>query len=224
MANKGVDPIGVRRRHVPYNLNIVMLKKSLHAAFLALATLVSSYASAQVDPAWLSSWNDAQSQRPNPIQSTARIAPEDEPGRPFIIRGQIVTPDGNAASGVLVHAYHRDQDGVEFETLDNPPTAWKLHGWAQTDSNGQFEFQTIRPAADNRGREAAHIHFTLVSDQYGRQWAPKVLLAEDPLVTAADRRRSDEAGEFGSVRKTTVGEDGIESIDVKFRLKTNSDF
>lgn len=202
-----------------------MLRQSTpFVAAIILAVLIGSVATAQVDPAWLSSWNDAQSQRPEILQSQSRIASEDEPGRPFIIRGMVVTPEGEAAQGVIVHAYHRDQDGVEFESLDNPPSAWKLHGWAQTDSAGRFEFHTIRPAADNMGREAGHIHFTLLSEQYGRQWAPKVFLAEDPLVSADDRKRSEQAGDFGSVRETKINASGIEAIDVKFRLKAEADF
>lgn len=177
----------------------------------------------QVDPAWLSSWNHALAELPETITSQGRIAPEDEPGEPFVIRGTVVTPDGKPASGVLINAYHRDRDGVEFASNDTPPSAWKLHGWARANAEGQFEFQTIRPAPDNLGREAAHIHFTLVSDRFGRQWAPKVFLSDDPMVPARERSRSEQAGEFGWVLEPQT-EAGVQYLDVKIRLKDTADF
>ncbi|NNE36635.1 MAG: hypothetical protein HKN13_15485 [Rhodothermales bacterium] len=186
-------------------------------------TFVGTNSWAQVDPAWLRSWNEAKEQQPEPITSSGRIALDDEPGTRLVIRGLVVGPDGKSASGVLIHAYHRDRDGLEFGSQDNPLTTWRLNGWARTDADGRFEFQTIRPAPDNLGREAAHIHFTLESADFGRQWAPKVFLADDPLVTARERRRSEKAGEFGWVRDPRI-ENGVQYVDVRFRLKERADF
>lgn len=186
-------------------------------------TLAGTKTWGQVDPDWLRSWNEAQEQKPDTVLASGRIAPEDEPGPPLLIRGFVAAPDGGPATGVLVHAYHRDRDGLEFGPNDNSLTAWRLHGWARTDAQGRFEFRTIRPAPDNLGREGAHIHFTLESVDFGRQWAPKVFFSDDPLVTARQRRRSEKAGDFGSVIEARI-EDGVQHIDVRFRLKEEADF
>lgn len=189
--------------------------------FAMLSTGSQSWA--QVDPAWLRAWNEALENQPQEITSTGRIASEAEPGVPFVIRGVLVEPNGAPAAGVLIHAYQRDRDGLEFGPEDNPLTTWRLNGWARSDADGRFEFKTIRPAPDNLGREAAHIHFTLVSQEYGRQWAQKVFLGDDPLVPVRERGSSEKAGEFGWVKEPQE-KGGVQSIEIKIRLNAKADF
>lgn len=177
----------------------------------------------QADPEWLKSWNEAKERRPAIITSEGRIASEHEAGIPLTISGQVFAPDGAIASGVMVHAYHRDQDGLDFGPKDNSLTTWRLQGWAQTDAEGRFVFRTIRPAPDHLGREGPHIHFTLDSNDFGRQWAPTVYFSDDPLVSATEHQRSKQAGEFAWIRDVRY-EDGIQHVDVKFQLKEQADF
>ena len=193
------------------------------ALIIATTALFSAESLGQVDPYWLRSWNEAQAQRPESIGPDGRIAPQQEPGQAMLIRGEVVGPDGEPAGGVIVHAYHRDRDGYDFGAGDNALTTWRLQGWARTDTDGRFSFRTIRPAPDHLGREGAHVHFTLVSREYGRQWTPTLFFADDPLVTDEQRRRSDSAGEFGWVREVETV-DGIQRVDVRFRLKEKADF
>ncbi len=143
--------------------------------------------------------------------------------RTGIARGWLFDPDGASAGGVVVHAYHRDRDGFEYGPNDDSLTTWRLQGWVETDAEGRFEFKTIRPAPDHLGREGSHIHFTLESVDFGRQWAPKVFLSDDPLVPAEQRQRSKEAGEFGSVREVQIV-DSVQHVNVRIRLKEKADF
>lgn len=196
---------------------------ALTIALMVALAFVSPQSFGDADPAWLKSWNEAQEQRPQSITPRGRIGSQDEPGTPLIVAGLVVRPDGQPAADVLVHAYHRDRDGFDFGPNDKALTTWRLHGWARTDADGCFEFQTIRPAPDHLGREGAHIHFTFVTDDFGRQWGPKLFFADDPLVTERQRRRSQKAGDFGSVRKTRK-EGGVLYVDAKFRLKEQADF
>lgn len=178
----------------------------------------------QADPFWLNSWNEAQRNRPEVMASSGRIAAANEPGTPFLIQGRVVEPDGRTpARAVVVHAYHRDQGGFDFGKNDRELTTWRLQGWVKTDAQGRFELRTIRPAPDHMGREGAHIHFTLESPTFGRQWAPTVFLSDDTLVTKRTREQSAAAGEFGWVRDVELAE-GVQRIDVKFRLKEKADF
>ncbi len=195
----------------------------LSTLILAATTFIANESRGQVDPAWLRNWNEAQEDRPVTMTSSGRIAAENEPGIPLIIHGRLFKPDGTSAGGVVVHAYHRDHDGFEFGPNDNSLTTWELQGWVETDEEGFFEFQTIRPAPDHLGREGSHIHFTLESVDFGRQWAPKVFLSDDPLVTADQRRRSKEAREFAWVREVQAA-DGVQHVDVRIRLKEKADF
>ena len=197
-------------------------------AFISLVALIGTmlpvtHSWAQVDPEWLKSWQTALESRPNALTSQGRIASENEPGVPLIIDGQIFGPDGEVAKDIVVHAYHRDDKGFEFGSQDRPLATWRLQGWVKTDAQGRFELQTIRPAADHMGREGAHIHFTIESDDYGRQWAQKIFFADDPLVTEAQKRRSAEAGEFAWV-KTAQKIDGVLRVEIKIKLKDKGDF
>nr|CAS02515.1 putative integron gene cassette protein [uncultured bacterium] len=193
-------------------------------AFVATIACSPGASVAQADPFWLRSWNEAQNSRPLTIASHGRIAPKDERGTPLTVHGRIVGPDGHTpAKDVVVHAYHRDSDGFDFGPNDAALRTWRLQGCVKTDAEGRFEFQTIRPAPDNLGREGSHIHFTVESPDFGRQWAPTLFFADDPLVTERQRRQSIDAGEFGEVRKISIV-DGVQRVEVKIRLKEKADF
>ena len=195
----------------------------ISALILVGMTFTPNETRGQADPSWLRSWNEGQKSRPLTLTSSGRIASENEPGIPLIIHGRLFGPEGAAAGGVVVHSYHRDRDGFEFGPNDNSLTTWELQGWVETDAEGRFEFKTIRPGPDHLGREGSHIHFTLDSVDFGRQWAPKVFLADDPRVTADQRRRSREAGKFGWVREVQTI-DSVQHINVRIRLKEKADF
>lgn len=197
--------------------------KILSALLVAVAGLTANQGWGQADPAWLRSWNEAQQDRPTNLESIGRIASDSEPGIPLVIHGRVFGSDDNPADGVVVHAYHRDSDGFDFGANDNSLTTWRLQGWVKTDAEGRFEFRTIRPAPDHLGREGAHIHFTLESGDFGRQWAPKVFFSDDPLVTETQRRRSEDAGEFAWILPVKVT-DGVQHVDVKIRLREEADF
>ncbi len=190
---------------------------------LGLCLTLASLAGAQVDPAWLRSWEEAWEARPEVLPNFSRFAAEDEPGTPLVIRGRVVRPDGSAAPDTIVHVYHRDDAGYDFGPGDRATSTWRLQGWVVTDVEGRFGFETIRPAPDALGREAAHLHFTLISESHGRQWATKIYFADDPLVPASVRERSNADGEFGSVREVRQGQ-FTQHIDVTFRLKAEGDF
>lgn len=155
--------------------------RNLHVLILVLATFTlftQQQVVADVDANWLKSWNEANAERPAELFAVSRIGTEAEPGKPLLVRGTIVTPGGEVASGVVVHAYQRDAAGYELGEKDREFTTWDLQGWAISDEQGQFQFHTIWPGIDHVIREPAHIHFTLESKRFGRQWAPKLYLKE----------------------------------------------
>ena len=175
------------------------------------------------DSRWLKSWNEALASMPEQLLSRDSIVSAHEKGIPFIIQGTVYNPDGSLATGVIVHAYHRDAKGYDFGPGDSTTSTWRLQGWAQTDESGQFEFISIRPAPDHLGRGGAHIHFTIVSTKYGRQWAPTVFLADDPMVPESKRTLAGKKGKFTDV--CGVREiDGIQYINIHVKLKEKGDF
>ncbi|GAA4869007.1 hypothetical protein [Luteimonas vadosa] len=195
----------------------------LSALIFVAVACVPAESRGQADPAWLKSWNEAQETRPKAMTSSGRIAGEGEPGQPFILHGRVLNPDGTPADGVVVHAYHRDHAGFDFGPDDKALTTWRLQGWVRTGEDGRFRFRTIRPAPDHLGREGAHVHLTLDSPVHGRQWAPTVFLADDPMVPPEQRRRSAGAGRFGWVLDVETRQ-GVQHVSVNVRLKEEADF
>ena len=185
--------------------------------------LLSASASADVDPSWLISWNEAIENRPSELASHSVMVSSNEPGTRLVIKGLIVDPYGKAAEGIIVHAYHRDNQGFDFGYLDKEFTTWRIQGWAITDHRGHFTFETIRAAPDHLGREGGHIHFTTISEEYGRQWALKAFFSDDKLLTQRQKEISRNAGKFGAVRESMKTEGG-EVINVAIKLKAEPDF
>lgn len=101
----------------------------------------------------------AQQQRPSNLSSTARIAPPSEPGDPLVVRGQLLNVDGTPAAGAVVFAYHTDRAGL-YDRRENGPHSWRLRGWARTDAEGRFTFETIRPGSYPNSNNPPHVHFT----------------------------------------------------------------
>jgi len=100
----------------------------------------------------------AQQQRPANLSTTARIAPVSEPGDPFVVRGRLLNVDGSPAANAIVFAYHTDRGGL-YDKRENGPHSWRLRGWARTDADGKFTFETIRPGAYPNADILPHVHF-----------------------------------------------------------------
>lgn len=202
-------------------MNFIVYASRVIVFFISL--LFAGESCAKVDPFWLSSWNEAVSLKPSKLKSISRIANKNELGTKLIIHGKVSNPDGSPSGSVVVHAYHRDNDGYDFGLKDKELTTWRLQGWAITDAGGRFTFHTIRPAHDFLSREGAHIHFTTISQKFGRQWAPTVFFANDPMLTKELKARSKEAEPFGFIKDVTFTEDEQE-IHVTIKLKRKTDF
>lgn len=185
--------------------------------------LFSASVSGDVDPFWLASWNEAVELRPTVLDSHGVMVANDEAGTKMVIQGLVIDPYGNAAEGVIVHAYHRDNQGFDFGYMDKDFTTWRIQGWVITDQQGRFTFDTIRAAPDHLGREGGHIHFTTISEEYGRQWALKAYFSDDKLLTQRQKEISRKAGKFGAIREVVKTTDG-ELINVAIKLKAKPDF
>src|SRR5688572_22428192 len=182
-------------------------------AVSATLALWPKLASAQ-DVEFIRAWERAQLEKPAVLKSHARIAPAGEPGIPLIMRGRVVRSDGKTpAPGLTVFAYHTDRNG-HYDEQSKGPHSWRLRGWAKTDADGRFEFDTIRPAPYPGRGIAAHVHLSIYGRGVPRRWNPDVLFSDDELVTAAEREKSAREGIFGGVRTVRM-RDGVQEIDVQ---------
>ncbi|HVS03886.1 MAG TPA: hypothetical protein VMT16_14055, partial [Thermoanaerobaculia bacterium] len=111
---------------------------------------------------------------------SARIAAEGEPGEPMRIEGTVRDGSGRAASGVIVYAYHTDAGGIY------PPAATRhgrLRGWAQTDEQGRYRFDTIRPGSYPSGTVPAHVHMHVIEPGCCTYSIDSIHFRDDPLLS-----------------------------------------
>ena len=154
------------------------------------------------------------------LSSKARIAPAGEPGDPLVISGQVFDAAGlRPVPNIVVYAYHTDVKGLYTPSgAGRPP---RLRGWARTDAEGRYEFQTIRPAPYPGNGPPAHVHFELSGAGHARQEAEELQFEGDPKVTPEMAQRSRRAGRFGGVRPITRGADGVWRCTFDMRLRAN---
>jgi protocatechuate 3,4-dioxygenase beta subunit len=179
------------------------------------AQVLTTLPARPVEPGFVRMWLAAQAARPAVIPRAARIGPVGEPGTPLVVRGRLYHADGQqTVPDAVIFAYQTDRNG-----LYNVPgeRGWRLTGWAKTDADGSFEFTTIRPAPYPSRDIAAHIHLSADGPSIARQILGDVRFADDPLLTAGDRRAAARAGRFTDLCPVTV-ERGVERCEMLFRL------
>lgn len=147
---------------------------------------------------------------PEKLTSKARIAPADEPGEPLTIEGVVTDRDGRPAEGIVVYAYHTDASGI-YPGGDT--RHGRLRGWALTDRDGRYRFETIRPAAYPGRTVPQHVHMHVVEPGYATYWIDSIVFSDDPLLSEADRRDARD-GRGGSGLVVPV-EDGSGSWTVR---------
>jgi len=191
-------------------------------SFLSLLTMAGTWlsvrgmASPAQDVEYLNALERAQRDRPRVLASHSRIAPVSEPGTPLIIHGRVFAHDGRTpVPDVIVFGYHTDATG-HYDVPTAGPHSWRLRGWVRTDSDGRFEFATIRPAPYPSRRAAAHVHLMLEAPGSARQDAG-LLFEGDPLLTEQDRQDARQAGRFSQLRPVEEAA-GVQHVTLELRL------
>ena len=129
--------------------------------------------------------------QPAKLASRARIAPVAEAGAPMVIEGVVSSARSLPARGVVVYAYHTNQAGLY------PPAGnrhGRLRGWAITDAQGHYRFDTIRPGAYPGRNVAEHVHMHVIEPGVGTYYIDNLEFEDDPL---NPRRRGAERGGNG---------------------------
>jgi protocatechuate 3,4-dioxygenase beta subunit len=136
---------------------------------------------------------------PAGLSSSARIAPEGTPGESLVIVGTVTDLGGKPAAGIIVYAYHTDAEGIY-------PDAATRHGalraWALTDAEGNYRFDTIRPASYPNTTIAQHVHMHVIEPGRCTYWIDSIHFDDDPLLTPSDRERVSDRGGSGIVNPT----------------------
>jgi protocatechuate 3,4-dioxygenase beta subunit len=127
--------------------------------------------------------------KPDTLLSRARIAPVNEPGQPMTIDGTVVDRRGRPMRGVIVYAYHTNAQGVYPTDQQFSGQAAFRHGrlraWVQTDDNGRYTFDTIRPAGYPNTDLPAHVHMHVIEVGRCTYYIDDIMFEDDPRLTAA---------------------------------------
>ncbi|AEI49547.1 dioxygenase family protein [Runella slithyformis] len=133
------------------------------------------------------------------------MADAGEPGERMEISGIIYQKDGKKpAAGVILYVYHTDVKG-EYTPAAGQVHARKhghLRGWVQTDAQGHYKFNSIRPAAYPIRKFAAHIHPIIKEPGKNEYWIDEYQFEGDSLLTQKDRDNARNRGGSGIITLT----------------------
>ncbi|HZH66219.1 MAG TPA: hypothetical protein VEY10_15080 [Flavisolibacter sp.] len=127
-----------------------------------------------------------------------------EAGPKLVISGTVYKSDGKTpAPGVVLYVYHTDQTGRY--RVGEAETGWgrrhgSLRGWIKTNTLGRYKFYTLRPASYSKQGPPAHIHITVKEPDKSEYWIDDFHFADDPLLTAEDRKKFQNRGGNGVIR------------------------
>jgi protocatechuate 3,4-dioxygenase beta subunit len=135
-----------------------------------------------------------------PLLGAERVTPADSDltrqhegeaiGQRIIVRGRVLDSDGRAVPDTLVEIWQANAGGRYRHAVDQWPSPLDPNftgvGRAMTDSEGRYEFTTIKPGAypwknhDNAWRPA-HIHFSLFGRAFTQRLVTQMYFPDDPL-------------------------------------------
>lgn len=140
--------------------------------------------------------------RPKELASTTRLAPVDEPGEPMVVQGVVRNRAGEPVAGVVVYAYQTNAEGI-YPRGEGARGLVARHGrlraWVQSDAEGRYRFDTIRPASYPGQRIPAHIHLHVIESGCCTYWIDDIEFTDDPLLDARAGRRGAARGGEGLV-------------------------
>src|SRR5262245_15185511 len=139
--------------------------------------------------------------KPDQPPSTARIAPAGEAGERLTIEGTVYDATGKPAPGIVVYAYHTNAKGI-YPPDEKAPRAWSrrhglLRGWATTDAEGRYRFETIRPASYPNTSNPQHVHMHVIEPGRCTYYIDELLFDDDPFLDAEERARQPGRGGIG---------------------------
>lgn len=148
------------------------------------------------------------SEQPGNVSWKATIVSEGEPGEPLIVSGTVYAPDGRIPlEGINLFVYQTDATG-RYSTTGGDNRNTKIHGLVRTNSEGRYEFRTIKPGSYPASPNPAHIHAYVSGPGYPEYWIDEYHFMDDPFVTDEMRGKS-EKGNLSAILTLTRGADGV---------------
>lgn len=139
---------------------------------------------------------------PQQLNHMSTIANEQEPGQRLQIKGIIYKPDGKTpAEGIILYVYHTDNSGLYTHGSDQKDATrhGHLRGWINTNTKGEYEINTIRPASYPGSNSPQHIHPIVYEPQKGYYWIDEYVFDDDPFLTPTERAKFSNRGGSGII-------------------------
>src|SRR5262245_2985766 len=92
-------------------------------------------------------------------RAKARITPTNEPGDALVVSGIVRGADGKPMPNAIVYVYQTDHRGYYSPKTAARDESPRLFGYLKTDSQGRYEFRTIRPGGYPDSKVPQHIHY-----------------------------------------------------------------
>ena len=199
--------IGNRKSEMRWNRRSFLQTASRAAILLPVTGIAAELlaCSARSSPAKLEG-NDAANA---PWKIT--VVPENEPGEPLIVSGTIYSPDGRTPlPGINLWVYQTDATGHYSPSSETGGENRKtrLHGLMKTNSEGRYEFRTIKPAPYPGRTNPAHIHAYVSGPGYPEYWIDDFLFEGDTFITDTMKQKFGGKGNQSAILKLTRDGDG----------------
>ncbi|QQS35831.1 MAG: hypothetical protein IPM56_16555 [Ignavibacteriales bacterium] len=143
-----------------------------------------------------------QSSDPTGKNWQIKIRSENEPGEKLVVTGKVFESDGKTpVEDVEILVYHTDANGYYGEGDD------RLDGIMFTNSEGRYEYHTIKPAPYPGGTNPAHVHYRLRGKNIPEQWF-ELQFADDPHLKKEQIEKEMKKKNFSQIQKLTKDSDG----------------
>ena len=157
----------------------------------------------------LTAWINPTAQAPTIAEKDApskiTIATKQEPGERLIVAGRVFGPDGiTPLPAASVYVYHTDAKGYYSPGVNDNRNP-RLRGYMRTDTQGGYEFSSIKPASYPNTRIPAHIHFVVTAQGYSERIF-EIVFEGDPFLD--DRVRHEAANEWSGFSLRRLEKDG----------------
>ena len=163
--------------------------------------------------------------KPATLSSVARIAPAGEQGEPMRVTGVVTAPDGVPRANVVVYAYQTNAAGIyppPARSLGRwPDRHGKLRGWALTDGEGRYTFETIRPGSYPSQSVSQHIHMHVIEPDCATYYIDNIQFTDDPLLTENERRHQADARAGSGLATPVKDASGTWQVTRDIRLGKN---
>lgn len=132
-----------------------------------------------------------------------------EAGPKLVASGTVYKADGKTpAPGVVLYIYHTDQTGHYTNRNGEKGYAGAngyIKGWVKTNAKGEYKFYTLKPVPYPGATIPAHIHPVIKEADKNEYWIDEYLFDDDPLLTAAERKKQEGRGGSGIVKLKESG-------------------